>query len=358
MPGWPSTALPFEHLALGSGLPCQRCAFTLTTSRFVLCRCSKDDSCEYWWNAYRLVKGIDIVGDIHGCSWELRKLIEHLDYEEQEDGIWLHPEERRLAFLGDLIDRGPDSVGALDLVETLIDSGVAFLAAVGNHDYEIYHGLIKGKPTRVFYGLQRTLDQVEELGLEREFASQLRRVLDGAPAFTVFPEQELLLVHAGLRPEMLSLAYAADWSDENSLFALYGEPIKVEGEPFPRKGYDWAETWDSSWTVVYGHDVIGATPIIRGQNKNIVGIDTGASYGGRLTALRWPERRFVSVSARDRYPEHEDDFPTDRPGLITSMSWEEVLHFDHGDAHTLHYLHGKRKTPEMQIPKDIRVSGI
>ena len=98
-------------------------------------------------NSWLLADGIDIVGDVHGCSWELRRLVEHLDYHEQSDGSWLHPEGRRLAFLGDLIDRGPDSVGALDLVERLIDSGVAYLAAVGNHDYEIYHGLIKGKPT-------------------------------------------------------------------------------------------------------------------------------------------------------------------------------------------------------------------
>lgn len=295
---------------------------------------------------------IDVIGDVHGCSWELEILAGELGY-RKEGGKWSHEKGRRMAFLGDIVDRGPDSFGALMLTKELIDSGVAFMAAVGNHDYEIYHGLLLGKPTKVFYGLQRTLDQIKEMNVEKEFATALREVFAGKDTFTVFPEEKLLLVHAALRPEMLRGEYSADWSDENSQFALCGETIHIEGEPFPRKGYDWVGDWDEDWMVVYGHDVIGEMPIIRG--RGVVGIDTGASYGGRLTALRLPEREFVSVSARDVYPEHEDDFSSEEPGMISRYTWSEVLDWQHQNTDTLHYLHGKRKTPEMSIPRIISV---
>jgi protein phosphatase len=296
---------------------------------------------------------LDIIGDIHGCSWELRVLIEELGYREDEG--WAHPEGRRLALLGDIVDRGPDSFGALMLVRELVDANAAFIAAVGNHDYEIYHGLLLDKPTKVFYGLQRTLDQIEEMGAEREFARALREVFDNTAPFTVIKEEKLLLVHAALYPDMLGVRYDSDWSDKNSQFALYGETIHIEGEPFPRKGYSWADSWEEDWTVIYGHDVIGEMPIIRGKNLNVCGIDTGASYGGRLTALRWPEKEMVQVSARDVYPEHKDDFSDEPPGMISRYSWNEIESWKHDNTDTLHYLHGKRKTPEMSIPKIISV---
>lgn len=296
---------------------------------------------------------LDIIGDVHGCSWELRILVEELGYEK--DVTWEHPEGRKLAFLGDIVDRGPDSFGALILVKELVDSGAAFIAAVGNHDYEIYHGLLLAKPTKVFYGLQRTLDQIEEMKTQKEFAQTLRDLFYNQNPFTVFEEDKLLLVHAALLPDMLQKEYSSDWSDTNSQFALYGETIHIEGEPFPRKGYGWTDSWEEDWTLIYGHDVIGEIPIIRGKNQNVCGIDTGASYGGRLTALRWPERDFVSVSARDVYPEHEDDFSDEPPGMISRYTWSQILNWKHSNTNTLHYLHGKRKTPEMSIPKIISV---
>lgn len=296
---------------------------------------------------------LDIIGDVHGCSWELDLLVRQLGY--QEDTTWTHPEGRKLAFLGDIVDRGPDSFGAVMLVKQLVDSGVAFIAAVGNHDYEIYHGLLLAKPTKVFYGLQRTLDQIKEMGAEEEFAQALIDLFSKKEAFTIIEEDNLLIVHAALLPEMIEKQYSEDWSDKNSQFALYGETIHIEGEPFPRKGYNWADTWDGDWTVVYGHDVIGEIPIIRGKNKNVCGIDTGASYGGRLTALRWPEREFISVSAREVYPEHREDFSDEPPGMISRYTWSDISDWDHSNTHTLHYLHGKRKTQEMSVPKIISI---
>jgi hypothetical protein len=83
----------------------------------------KNASNQYW----------DIVGDIHGELEGLRLLLKKLGYRE-EGGLIAHPAGRKLVFVGDLIDRGPDSRGVLHLVRRLVDSGQA-LVVMGNHEY-------------------------------------------------------------------------------------------------------------------------------------------------------------------------------------------------------------------------------
>lgn len=187
-------------------------------------------------------------------------------------------------------------------------------------------------------------------------AQLLESIFKGVKPFSIFPEEKLILVHAAILPEMLSMETSEFWDDPCSQTAAYGQLVQIEGEPFPRKTYAWVDEWDEEWTIVFGHDVIGERAIIRGKNKNVIGIDTGASYGGRLSALRWPEKEIVSVSARYVYPEHVKDFSPQEPGTIFRYSWNEVLKFEHKNTDTIHYLHGKRKTPEMSIPRSIKMS--
>lgn len=87
----------------------------------------------------QLTPPYDLIGDIHGELQTLERLLEKLDYRENNGRI-SHPEGRKLLFLGDLIDRGPDSRGVLRLVRRLIDEGSA-LAIMGNHEYNFvaYH---------------------------------------------------------------------------------------------------------------------------------------------------------------------------------------------------------------------------
>ncbi len=91
----------------------------------------------------------DIVGDIHGELGALERLLSKLGYREA-GGSLAHPEGRKLLFLGDFIDRGPDSRGVLRLVRRLVDSGAA-LAIMGNHEFNFaaYHTVDRsGKPLR------------------------------------------------------------------------------------------------------------------------------------------------------------------------------------------------------------------
>lgn len=75
---------------------------------------------------------LDIVGDIHGELHALQELLRHLGYDDSGH----HPQSRTLVFVGDFIDRGPDSPGVVDLVQRLVESGHA-RAIAGNHEINL-----------------------------------------------------------------------------------------------------------------------------------------------------------------------------------------------------------------------------
>ena len=84
------------------------------------------------------MKKYDIIGDIHGHAAPLRALLEKLGYREVA-GAYSHP-ERKVIFLGDFIDRGPEIRETLQTVRAMVDGGSA-LAVMGNHEFNAmaYH---------------------------------------------------------------------------------------------------------------------------------------------------------------------------------------------------------------------------
>src|SRR5438045_6139783 len=74
----------------------------------------------------------DLIGDIHGHAEALRALLFKMDYRER-DGVWQHP-QRKVIFVGDYIDRGPQIRETLYLVRTMQERGEA-IALMGNHEY-------------------------------------------------------------------------------------------------------------------------------------------------------------------------------------------------------------------------------
>ncbi len=98
----------------------------------------------------------DIIGDVHGCLDALRRLCDALGY----DAAFHHPDGRRLVFLGDLIDRGPDSLGVLSLVSRLVSRGRALLT-LGNHDDALLRWLCGETGRHSKGGLAQTIAQIE-----------------------------------------------------------------------------------------------------------------------------------------------------------------------------------------------------
>lgn len=254
-------------------------------------------STEKRFNDLRHLTGpFDIVGDVHGCSAELEALLGRLGY---VDGV--HPEGRTAVFVGDLVDRGPDSPGVLRRVMSMVEAGTA-LCVPGNHENK-YGRHLKGRRVQLTHGLAETVAQME--GESEEFRQRVRTFIDGLVSHYVLDGGRLVVCHAGL-PEK----YHGRTSGRVRSHALYGETTGETDEFGLPVRYPWAEDYRGRAAVVYGH-----TPVLQATwLNNTICLDTGAVFGGKLTALRWPERELVDVPAERVWYEPVRPLGTEAPG--------------------------------------------
>ncbi|PKW10635.1 polynucleotide 3'-phosphatase /polynucleotide 5'-hydroxyl-kinase /polynucleotide 2',3'-cyclic phosphate phosphodiesterase [Streptomyces sp. 1222.5] len=238
----------------------------------------------------------DIVGDIHGCAFELEALLTKLGY---MDGV--HPEGRTAVFVGDLVDRGPDTPGVLRRVMSMVKSGDA-LCVPGNHENK-YGRHLKGRKVQHTHGLAETVAQME--GESEEFKAEVRAFLDGLVSHYVLDGGRLVVCHAGL-PEK----YHGRTSGRVRSHALYGETTGETDEFGLPVRYPWAEDYRGRAAVVYGHTPVPEATWL----NNTICLDTGAVFGGKLTALRWPERELVDVPAERVWYEPARPLRSEAPG--------------------------------------------
>ncbi|MFI1359050.1 polynucleotide kinase-phosphatase [Streptomyces sp. NPDC020898] len=238
----------------------------------------------------------DIIGDIHGCASELESLLGTLGY---EDGV--HPDGRTAVYVGDLVDRGPDSPGVLRRVMSMVGSGNA-LCVPGNHENK-YGRHLKGRKVQHTHGLAETIEQMTDES--DEFRAQVREFIDGLVSHYVLDGGRLVVCHAGL-PEK----YHGRTSGRVRSHALYGETTGETDEFGLPVRYPWAEDYRGRAAVVYGH-----TPVPEASwLNNTICLDTGAVFGGKLTALRWPERELVDVPAEQVWYEPVRPLRAEAPG--------------------------------------------
>lgn len=241
----------------------------------------------------------DIIGDIHGCRAELDTLLTTLGY---VDGA--HPEGRTAVFVGDLVDRGPDSPGVLRRVMSMVAAGNA-LCVPGNHENKLGRWL-KGRKVQHTHGLAETIEQLEHADTEDpRFREQVREFIDGLVSHYVLDKGRLVVCHAGL-PEK----YHGRTSGRVRSHALYGETTGETDEFGLPVRYPWAEDYRGQAAVVYGHTPVPTASWV----NNTICLDTGAVFGGKLTALRWPERELVDVPAEKVWYEPVKPLATDAPG--------------------------------------------
>jgi protein phosphatase len=242
----------------------------------------------------------DVIGDVHGCADELRDLLALLGYAPDAgedgasgaDGAWRHPEGRRVVFVGDLVDRGPDSVGVVRLALAMVRAGAA-LCVPGNHDDKLKRTL-EGRKTEVKHGLEVSLAQIAALPDDARgaFTRDFVDFVEGLPTHLWLDGGKLLVAHAGLPESMHGRS-----SGPLRTFALYGDITgETDADGLPVRG-NWAMDYRGKASVVYGHTPVGRPEWLNGA----INIDTGCVFGGRLTALRWPEKELVSVPARETY---------------------------------------------------------
>ena len=235
-----------------------------------------------------------VIGDVHGCSEELATLLDLLT----KEGV------NSIFHVGDLVDRGPDSLGVVRLCRERSLRGV-----MGNHEWALLRKLdLLRAGKRLDSLLEGTLTQL----LATDSASEM--YLRELPLLHVDDPAETVLVHGGLWPGL------ALWQQPLAvLFAQLIHPERpgdirwwktdqdgVSEEDNYGRGYRrWWEVADEPYHVIYGHTV-HAEPFVYART---IGIDTGCVFGGALTAVILPEMRFVQVpakrvyAARDRYGE-------------------------------------------------------
>jgi polynucleotide kinase-phosphatase len=173
---------------------------------------------------------------------------------------------------------------------SMVRSGAA-LCVPGNHDIKLLRHL-NGKKVTANHGLAETLAQLE--GESDSFKGQVRQFLDGLVSHYVLDGGKLVVAHAGLTEEMQGRGSGAVRA-----FALFGETTgEIDEFGLPIR-YEWAREYRGRAMVVFGH-----TPVPDAEwLNNTIDIDTGCVFGGRLTALRYPERELVAVPAARVYCE-------------------------------------------------------
>jgi Calcineurin-like phosphoesterase len=212
-----------------------------------------------------------VIGDVHGCREELEDLLRRCAVAPAD----------RVVLVGDLVAKGPDSQGVVQLARER-----RFAAVLGNHDAKV---LSIGRAAPASDDDDGGKDHAR---VARALGPEDWRYLEALPLMHTLPELDALVVHAGLVPGVPLLD-----QPRNMLINL--RSITPGGEPSKRAdaGVPWASRWPGPTHVVFGHDAV------RGLQRHpfATGLDTGCVYGRLLTALILPEHRLVSVPARRAY---------------------------------------------------------
>lgn len=254
--------------------------------------------------------GIDLIGDIHGCYEEFIELLDKLGYQKNSQGLYTHPEGRKIVSLGDIHSRGPYSLRTIGFFIRHVKAGNAYLTD-SNHGWKIARWL-DGKKVTLAHGDEKV--SIEWKDYERAsgqqssnlFKKEARELLLNAPSHLIFTKGgrgELVAVHAGIRDD-----YIGKDTTKIRSFCRYGDTdgFDENGKPIRK---DWFLKHRSQEWIIWGHDPRPEPMII---NKT-VNIDQGVVFGGQLTAFRFPEQQFIQVKAKKDYA-NVDDNPLKRFG--------------------------------------------
>lgn len=240
-----------------------------------------------------LIKGsekmsYDIIGDIHGCYEECLALMKKLGYDTSQP-IPVHPKKRQIVFVGDITDRGPHSLHMITLVSTMVQKNKAKYVP-GNHCNKLYRFFL-GRNVSQTHGLETTVAEYEALPKNEQtnIKKQFMDLYEQAPLYLRLDDDRLIVCHAGIREDFIGR-----YDKKVQTFVLYGDitgKFDTLGNPIRK---NWAKQYQGKRTIVYGH-----TPVLEPYiMNNTYNIDTGCVFGGKLTALRYPEMELISVASQ------------------------------------------------------------
>jgi len=229
------------------------------------------------------------VGDVHSCADELADLLGKIGINEDD----------RLYFVGDLLSRGPDSLGVLRLFRQF-----RARSALGNHEQRLlaahHAGLTGEAPPK----LGRSHSEVAAQLSAEDWA-----VLESFPLWIDVPEHAVRVVHAGIVPGI-------PFEEQNPWLLTHIRSIAEDGTPSEKWGTLWGSLYRGSPHIVFGHNARKVPQL----HPDATGLDTACVYGGALTAMVLaegavpppPSERFdvlVSVPARRAYSDYGRELP-------------------------------------------------
>ena len=286
----------------------------------------------------------DIIGDIHGHADALEILLQKMGY-ERKSGIYSHPQKRKVAFVGDFIDRGPKIRETLHLVKDMCDSENA-LAIMGNHEYNAICFHTPHTENGGFFrdhNLKEIEQHIDTLKQFKHYESEWIYFLNWFRSLRLFFENDnFRMVHAcwddahinwlknnykGMNSEFLSIA--ANRSNPGAVYNIVEETLKGKEIKLPNgisftdkdgavrnecrvkwwseksKRFHYADilqacpdelkievidkkenfhSYENDKPVFFGHYWLKGTPII--ENPKAICLDYSVARGGKLVACR------------------------------------------------------------------------
>lgn len=225
-----------------------------------------------------------IVSDIHGCIEEFEELIQIVKYNKKSD---------RLILLGDLIDRGPNSLAVVQKARRM-----NLECVMGNHEYKFLKWWKSSNSRADVYDRHDFYNQLTDEDINYIFQM---------PTYIKL-ENNIVIIHAGVKPgiaisdqeknDLMYLRYA----DSKQQFISLKKISKIGKEA--AGAHFWTEFWRGPESIIYGHNVHSMTdPLIEEVSPGVIcyGLDTGCCFGGRLTAMILETKEIIQVQAKQAY---------------------------------------------------------
>jgi serine/threonine protein phosphatase 1 len=229
-----------------------------------------------------------IIGDIHGCYNDLLRLLDKISPSESDTVV----------ALGDIIDRGPDSVRVLNLFR----SRQNFESIIGNHERKHITG---------YYSYAQEITKIQ-------FGTEYPEAINWLKKLPYYREYEsAIVIHAAIEPGIPLENQREEVLCGSSSGEKYLKNI-FNGTP-------WYEFYEGSKPIIFGHNVFDGSALVYGDK--VYGIDTGACHGGYLTAITLPDFKMYSVkSGGDYWKKLKQEFQANvlyaRPWK--QMSWDQI----------------------------------
>jgi bis(5'-nucleosyl)-tetraphosphatase (symmetrical) len=225
-----------------------------------------------------------IIGDLHGCLDEFKDILYLADHKSPNIKIIL---------LGDILDRGPNSLECIKLAREL-----KLKSVMGNHE-------------------RKFLNWIENTGGKRsppkyphydQFSKEDIEYMRAMPAYIKIPEHNTVVVHAGVRAcvpieqQLKNDLYHIRYLDSQGKFVSLRTINKIGKEA--ADAHYWTEFGSFGYNLVYGHQVNSMTDVRIDRFDDgtfCVGIDCGCCFGGKLTAYMLETQEIIQVQAKKEY---------------------------------------------------------